>query len=206
VVLASRDQPIKEDEKMADFVDELREFGAPRILELGARRSNPESSTMQKKHYPFASEYIGTDIQPGIDVDVLSDVHSLSQTFGEESFDAIISFSVMEHVKYPFLAAHEMLKTLRVGGHAFIMTHFAFAEHGHPHDYFRYTLDGLAALFPQTMGVEVRWTGYDYPCEIISERLGSDPGMSGFLNSHVWLTKRSATPDDFRYELDNLVP
>lgn len=191
---------------MAGFLDELRAMGAPRILELGTRRSNPEISTMQREHYPFAGEYIGTDIQPGIDVDVVSDVHRLSDTFGEESFDAIISFSVFEHVKYPFLAAHEILKTLRVGGHLFIMTHFIYHEHGYPHDYFRYTRDGLAALFPRAMGAEVRWTQYAFPCEIHSERVAWNPVNQAYLNVHLWVTKRESTPATLQYDLDDLVP
>jgi predicted SAM-dependent methyltransferase len=117
---------------MAGFMDELRALGTPRILELGTRRSIPEISTMQREHYSFAGEYIGTDIQPGIDVDVVSDIHRLSSTFGEESFDGIISMSVFEHVKYPFLAAHEILKTLKVGGHVFIMTTSSITSTGIP--------------------------------------------------------------------------
>ncbi len=52
----------------------------------------------------------------GIDVDIVADVHKLSQTTGEEQFDIVISCSSFEHFKYPHLAAHEIMKALKTGG------------------------------------------------------------------------------------------
>jgi SAM-dependent methyltransferase len=186
------------------MLEELKAMGSPRMLELGTRRSDPDVSTMHRDYYPFAGEYIGTDIQPGLDVDVVSDLHSLSRTFGEESFDAIISFSTFEHIKYPILAAHEIMKTLKIGGHLFIQTHFAFHEHSYPYDYFRFTRDGLASLFPPTMNFTVRSTDYAYPCEIRCEA----PYLRSpaFLNVHLWGVKAGKTPESFIWDLDDLVP
>jgi hypothetical protein len=179
---------------------ELAAKGRPSILELGTRRSNPKVSTMHKDLCPFAGEYIGTDFIPGIDVDVVADVHKLSATFGEERFDGIISFSTFEHVKYPMLAAHEIMKTLKIGGVLFIQTHFTFPEHAYPNDYFRYTRDGLAALFPAAMNFTVHSTSYCFPCEIRCE----DPFLreTAFLNTHLHGTKTGQTPGEMRYDLD----
>ena len=46
--------------------------------------------------FPGAAEYIGTDFQAGLDVDVVADAHSLSEAFAPESFDAIISLSTRD--------------------------------------------------------------------------------------------------------------
>jgi len=188
------------------FMEVIQAIGSPRILELGTKRSNPEVSTLQKEHYPFAGEYVGTDIQPGLDVDVVADVHSLSQTFGEESFDVILSFSTFEHIKYPVLAAHEIMKTLRVGGHVFIQTHFVYHEHAYPYDYYRYTREGLSALFPPTMNFKTHGASFHYPAEIHSERVPWIPGNQAFLNVHYWGEKTGHTPTHFIYDLDALVP
>jgi hypothetical protein len=165
------------------MIEELRETKGLRILELGTMRSNPEIITTHKALFPLA-DYVGTDIQAGVDVDVQSDVHRLSQTFGEESFDAILSFSTFEHIKYPILAAHEILKTLRVGGVLMVQTHFMFHEHAYPYDYFRFTTNGLASLFSRKMGFEVAACYYEYPCELSvrrrfsARRLSSTPACT----------------------------
>ncbi|SRR5579883_743662 len=184
------------------LIDELSAIANARVLELGARRSNPAVSTLHKKDFPHG-EWVGTDIQPGLDVDVVADVHRLSRTLGEEQFDAVISFSTFEHIKYPVLAAHEIMKVLKIGGHLFIQTHFVYHEHAYPNDYYRYTKSGLAALFPPTMNFEVRSTDFVYPCEIRCD----DPVIRdrGYLNVHLWGTKHGPTPPDFRWQLDDLI-
>lgn len=190
------------------FTEEVAQLngGKPRILELGTRRSEPDISTIQKAHYPFAGEYVCTDMQPGIDVDVVADLHCLSKTFGAETFDVVLSFSVFEHVKYPLLAAHEIMKVLRIAGHVFVQTHFTYHEHGYPYDYYRYTREGLEALFPRTMGMKTRVKSYHYPVEIHSERVPWVAGNQAFLNVHFWGEKVGATPDIFLPDLEDLTP
>jgi hypothetical protein len=76
-------RPADRPPRRKSMLEELKAMGSPRMLELGTRRSDPNVSTVHRDYYPFAGEYIGTDIQPGLDVDIISDVHSLSKTFGE---------------------------------------------------------------------------------------------------------------------------
>ena len=103
-----------------ECVAELRklvaDIVAPRVLELGTLRSIESRSTMHRDLVPHASEFLGTDIKSGPDVDIVADVHRLTDTVGSESFDVIVSFSTFEHLKYPHVAAHEIMKALREGG------------------------------------------------------------------------------------------
>ena len=182
---------------------QLKSQSGSRILELGTMRANPEIITTRKQEFPLA-DYVCTDIQAGVDVDVQSDVHRLSQTFGEESFDAILSFSTFEHIKYPILAAHEILKTLRIGGVLVIQTHFMFHEHAYPFDYFRFTTNGLASLFPRKMGFEIAECFYEFPCELHCEA----PFLreKANLNSCLQGRKVEKTPDAIIWDLDDLLP
>lgn len=185
----------------ARFVARCAELPAPSVLELGTLQSVPGRSTMHRDWVPHASEFVGTDIEPGPDVDVVADVHRLSETVGEERFDVILSCSTFEHFKYPALAAHELMKTLRVGGQLYVQTHQSFPLHGYPHDYFRFSREALAALFGTQMGFEVLETNNDFPIRLYSRRVSGLQGLPAFLNSTLWGEKRAPTPADYRYEL-----
>jgi hypothetical protein len=175
---------------------------APSVLELGARRSVPARPTLHRDWVPNASEFLGTDFQDGEDVDIVADVHRLTAVTGPERFDVIVSCSTFEHLKYPTLAAHEVMKALKVGGLLFVQTHQSFPIHSYPSDYFRFSRDGLASLFGTTMGFEVLATGYDFPAQIYSRRVGDSHRQPAFLNTTLWGQKRGPTPDEYRYELE----
>jgi SAM-dependent methyltransferase len=174
---------------------------APRVLELGTRQSIPGRSTMHRDWVPHASEFLGTDVEDGADVDVVADVHRLSAAVGEESFDVILSCSTFEHLKYPTLAAHELMKVLRVGGVLFVQTHQSFPLHAYPYDYFRFSREALASLFGTTMGFKVVATNYDFPVRLYARRLPGLQTFPAFTNTTLWGEKASRTPDDYRYEL-----
>ena len=53
------------------------------MLELGAARAIPERSTMHRDLVPPAATFLGTDLVPGDDVDIVADVHRLSEVAGE---------------------------------------------------------------------------------------------------------------------------
>lgn len=184
-----------------DFIARCAELQAPRVLELGTLQSVPGRSTLHRDWVPHASEFLGTDIEAGADVDLVADLHRLSQVVGAESFDVILSASTFEHLKYPTLAAHEIMKTLRVGGLLFIQTHQSFPLHGYPSDFFRFSQDALASLFGTSMGFRVEATDYDFPVRLYSRRMPGIQVLPSFLNVTLWGDKTAPTPEEYRYEL-----
>jgi hypothetical protein len=183
------------------FIARCRELPSPTVLELGSLQSIPGRSTLHRDWVPHASEFLGTDIEGGPDVDIVADLHRLAEVVGIERFDVILSCSTFEHLKYPTLAAHQLMKALRVGGLLYIQTHQSFPLHGYPNDYFRFSQDALASLFGAGMGFEVIATNYDFPVRLYSRRVADTQHMPSFLNTTLWGEKRAPTPDEYRYEL-----
>ena len=73
--------------------------------------------------------------------------------FKDNSFDAVISIAVLEHVKDPWLCAKEILRVLKPGGDLICCVPFLQPLHGYPHHYYNMTDLGLRNLFEG--GVEI---------------------------------------------------
>lgn len=71
--------------------------------------------------------------------------------FRDESFDVVYSIAVLEHVPKPWLAAQEIARVLRPGGHVALELPFLNVIHDE-HDYFRFTDRGIRSLF-DTWGI-----------------------------------------------------
>jgi hypothetical protein len=184
------------------FLARARAMPAPRVLELGTMRSIPGRSTKHDVWLPNASAYLGTDIAPGEDVDIVADIHRLTQVTGEEAFDVIVSCSSFEHFKYPHLAAHEVMKALKVGGCLFIQTHQSFPLHAYPYDYFRFSQQAMNGLFGTRMGFQVIHSDYDFPVQLHSKRIPGIENQPAFLNVNLFGAKTGKTPNDYIYEFD----
>ncbi len=183
------------------FLDRCGKMHKPRVLELGTKRSMPDRPTIHKNWLPNAMEYLGSDIECGDDVDIIADIHRLTDVVGEKQFDVIISCSTFEHLKYPHLAAYEIMKSLKIGGALFIQTHQSFPLHSYPFDYFRFSREALAGLFGTKMGFRVISTGYKIPLSIYSP--GSlDRDCPAFINVELYGEKVGETPKEFIYEFD----
>jgi SAM-dependent methyltransferase len=185
-----------------DFMARCRAMRAPKVLELGVKRSIESRRTRHDDWIPDAAEFLGTDIEPGLDVDIVADVHRLSQVTGEEQFDVIISCSSFEHFKYPHVAAHEILKALRIGGLLFIQTHQSFPLHGYPYDYFRFSREALASLFGSRMGFRTIATDYEFPAGVLSRREPQLVNLASYLNVRLYGEKTNVTPQEYVYEFD----
>jgi SAM-dependent methyltransferase len=187
---------------LEEFVSRCRAMSHPRVLELGTKQSTPGRSTKHNDLIPSASEYLGTDIEAGPDVDIVADVHRLTTVTGEESFDAIVSCSSFEHFKYPHLAAHQVMKALKVGGFLFIQTHQTFPIHSYPYDYFRFSREALAGLFGTAMGFRVIATDFEFPARIYARREPLICLCPAFLNVRLVGQKIGKTPDEYVFEYD----
>jgi O-methyltransferase len=107
------------------------------------------------RHYFDHCKYQTADIAGK--VDYKSDLCALPIV--DNLFDAVISTQVLEHIKTPDLAVHEIYRILKPGGKLLLTTPFFFEEHLVPCDYFRFTQFGLNDLLSRA-GFEIdthRW-------------------------------------------------
>jgi SAM-dependent methyltransferase len=74
-------------------------------------------------------------------IDRHDDIHSLG--FPDGHFNAVVCWSVLEHVPEPERAIAEMLRVLKPGGAIWVQLPFLFPYHADPHDYWRVTPSGL---------------------------------------------------------------
>jgi SAM-dependent methyltransferase len=114
-----------------------------RLLDIGCG-AKPYREIIGK----YCTEYVGLDRPATLhglqNVDVGGD--ALHLPFGDESFDSVVSFQVMEHVTEPGLFLSEAFRVLKSGGAAMVTTPFMWGEHEQPNDYYRYTRYGLRYL------------------------------------------------------------
>ena len=112
-----------------------------RILDVGCGRK-PYRAWCTR-----AADYVGLDVTTDSAADVvvrLGDRWPLD----DDSFDAVISTQVLEHVGDLENVRAEVGRVLKPGGIAVISVPFIFNEHGAPNDFRRFSVYGAAAIFP----------------------------------------------------------
>lgn len=72
-----------------------------------------------------------------------------------DRYDAAVCHQVLEHVPDPAAAARELLRVLKPGGTLVISVPHLSRQHELPHDYFRFTPQGLRRLL-EDAGFEIR--------------------------------------------------
>jgi SAM-dependent methyltransferase len=159
--LALPSQELEMDEHFLTLVNEVNERGLT-VLEIGARVVGEESFNL-RRYFSGARRYIGMDIHPAPTVDVVGDVHFLSQAVGTASVDAIFSMAVLEHLSHPWLAAKEINRALTVGGLVFFHTVHTWPIHEQPNDFWRFSDEGLKVLFGPDTGFDVLHASVSYP-------------------------------------------
>ena len=104
------------------------------ILDCGAGR---RSATYEN--------VVNVDIVDYDSTDVLAVGQSLP--FADDTFEAVFSFAVLEHVKDPFACSRELIRVLRPGGVLYAQVPFLSPLHAYPDHYYNMTSSGLRNLF-----------------------------------------------------------
>ena len=173
------------------------------ILEIGSRIVCPESAS-RRNLFPAAPSYTGFDYYADGNTDVVGDAHALSSHFPNR-FDAVFSLAVLEHLAMPWVAAMEINKVLNVGGLTFHQTHFTFPIHEQPWDFWRFSDQGLRALFSRPLGWEVLGCEFMTPVRIYPEEGRPEllhlPGQTAFIHVAV-LARKIAEIDSSRFHWD----
>lgn len=111
----------------------IRQLGPEaKILDLGAGN---------RRHAP---NVINLEIEPNPEVDIIADGHLLP--FKDDTFDAVISEAVLEHVHSPNRVISEIYRILKPGGYICVAVPFLQGYHASPHDYQRWTVPGIIQL------------------------------------------------------------
>jgi SAM-dependent methyltransferase len=182
----------------ADFIARANERSGYRVLELGAR-----GSQVDPRLRGF-SEYVGFDIHPGPNVDVVGDVHSLSQLVSGQ-FDAVYSISTFEHLAMPWKAVLEINAVLAEGGLLFAATHQSWPPHELPWDFWRYSPAAFQVLLNRHTGFEILRAESGLPAIIVP--IVRDVGTRDVhrspasLGVSVLARKLSAPRSDLRWDL-----
>ncbi len=149
----------------------------PEILEVGAKEVNGSARPVCQER---AQRYMGVDIEQGEGVDVLVDANHLTEHFGKDVFDIVISTEMVEHVYDWPNVLYEMLSILKPGGLLLLTTRsIGFEIHGYPDDHWRYSKRDMKLIF-QSVGEIVALSNdmtYGYPCGVgaaIQKKVKSD--------------------------------
>jgi SAM-dependent methyltransferase len=114
-----------------------------RVLDAGA------GETRFKRDFAHA-KYVAVDSADGDStwdykrLDAVARLEDLP--FSDASFDRVISTVVLEHVAEPGRAIREFRRVLTPGGSVHLVVPYLWEEHQRPHDYFRFTSNGIRYL------------------------------------------------------------
>jgi len=146
-----------------EFKRVMSTIESPKILLTGAKVWEGSVQPNHQLHVPHA-QWITTDIEKGEGVDQVFDLQTIPKSFSNY-FNGIYSQATLEHIERPWLAIHEMARSLKAGGVLCIGTHQTFPLHGYPNDYFRFSTEALSVMCKDS-GLNVLCTAYDGPCTI----------------------------------------
>jgi len=147
-----------------DIILHTKQYIQGKTLDFGAG-----TAKYQNLIKPEANEYITFDMVAGNNIDVVGDV--LNPPFKDGEFDTVISTQVLEHVGKPWIMVHQIGRILKSGGVCIITAPFLVPYHADPHDFFRYTTEGMMSLFKNEGFEIVESGGYGKIFTVFSEMI-----------------------------------
>lgn len=123
------------------------------VVDLGCGTSPYKENILK-----VAKEYIGVDWENSLhdqsNVDIFADL-TKPLPIEDEYADTVVSFQVMEHLSEPNIFLREAFRILKKGGKILITVPFQWHINEEPHDYYRYTKNGLDHLFNEANFINI---------------------------------------------------
>lgn len=140
---------------MYRYFEDIRE-GPAGILFTRKSGASPLVLNVGGGPYRVSADEITLNIGPFPNVDLIADGQRIP--VADDTFDAVFSLAVLEHVPDAPRVVAEMLRVLKPGGYLYSEVPFIFFFHGYPSDFQRYTREGMKRLFGELEGVRVGMT------------------------------------------------
>ncbi len=155
------------------------EVSGKTVLEVGSQNVNGTPREVILPLHP--KSYLGVDSCKGNGVDVVLDVDRLTERFGKDTADIVVSTEMLEHAKDWRGAVSRMKEVLRPGGILIVTARGpGFIFHGFPEDFWRFKVSDFLQIFSD-MEIEV--------CEADAEPGVCFKGIKGGRTGTVDLTK-----------------
>jgi 2-polyprenyl-3-methyl-5-hydroxy-6-metoxy-1,4-benzoquinol methylase len=140
-----------------DFLESWQDKIHGQVLDVGVGQW-----TFSRNLFSDKCTYTATDCFADENIDVVSDIHTLTQTFESEQFDFVLCTDVMEHIPNPALAIEQLYTVLKPGGTLLMTTPFNYPIHttDEVKDYWRFTDTGLKTLLHRFSQVDVTPNGH----------------------------------------------
>jgi SAM-dependent methyltransferase len=137
---------------LGQLAPELRVAEGDRVLDYGC------ADVPYRGFFGAGVNYVTADLpgNPAASVEIADDG---SVPCEDESFDAVVSTQVLEHVQDPGLYLSECHRVLRPGGRILLSTHGMMLYHPDPVDYWRWTCAGLRRIVEDAGFEIVRFEG-----------------------------------------------
>lgn len=182
----------------ADLILRFRELmsrmHSGNLLEVGSRA---RSGTIRRNLTPTGWDYHGVDIVTGPNADVIGDAHELPTLFPAQKFDAVMAFSVLEHLLMPWKFVIGLNRVLNDGAVGLFTTHQCWPAHDQPWDFWRISDQAWHGLLNKDTGFEILEARMGEPCFVVAQRCHAvtdfGVGQVGFLASNVLFRKVSDT-------------
>jgi SAM-dependent methyltransferase len=131
---------------VAAFADSRARAGA-KVLDYGCG-TEPYRALFEAR----GATCIAADIDAGHDLQFVPDQPLPLEA---ATFDCVVSFQVLEHVRDVPLYLREARRVLKDGGSFLLSTHGTWPYHPHPQDFWRWTREGLRTIVEEA-GFEIR--------------------------------------------------
>lgn len=124
------------------------------ILDVGSR-ARPYQTMLEGRFQRF----VALDVPPASpELDIIASAEDMPIRSG--CVDVCLCTQVLEHVERPAVVIAELARVLKPGGTLLLSTHGVFHHHPFPHDYWRWTQEGLEKIVLEGFrAVEVRPNG-----------------------------------------------
>jgi SAM-dependent methyltransferase len=153
---------------ITNFVAELGELvDLPEpIVEFGSLQVEADQTNDLRLVFPDKT-FIGTDLRPGLGVDRIEDLRYLS--FADGEVGTALCLDTLEHCADPLTACRELHRVLRPGGVCAVTSVMWFPIHAYPHDYWRFTPEGMRLLLAPFDDVWVNGIGHPaLPTQVVA--------------------------------------
>lgn len=185
------------------FVRVAAESFSPRgpVYEFGSYQVAGQEACADLRGLFPGKPYVGCDLRPGLGVDRLEDLASL--TLPDGAARTIVCVDTLEHVFEARRAVDEMIRVLAPGGLMLLAAPMDFRIHDYPGDYWRLTPSCIERLLEPLPATVIGWQGAEkYPHTVFGigckEPVGRDFAASAgrFIMAYqAWLRAAESRVD-----------